>query len=242
MKMLAVPLRWVLRNRSGPGVPRFIVDRQARSARNCLEVSSQAHQRVIGIAWPRVDRQHIFHGGYERPLAYRGMTQQLPAMGLENGFFSARPIVESLARSTICSSTTFFSNKPPAQGPARASLGRSGTSQRNQFGFFLAVKNPCNRRLYVARCLRLNHNLEAFFHQLLPDPVNHRCAGLQRLDNPVVTPAFTGFRHIGLQQYPRLQQPSALRLCLCVSGLELLAFLTAQPHNILLYRKVPSQP
>src|SRR5882762_6990563 len=65
-----------------------------------------------------------------------------------------------------------------------------------------------------------------------------RCAGLQRLDNPVVTPAFTGFRYIGLQQYPRLQQPLRCALAFAYQGFELLAFLTAQPHNILLYRKV----
>src|SRR5580704_12707850 len=81
-------------------------------------------------------------------------------------------------------------------------------------------------------------SLKAFFHQLLPDPVNHRCAGLQRLDNPVVTPAFTGFRHIGLQQYPRLQQPLRCTLAFAYQRFELLTFLTAQPHNILLYRNV----
>src|SRR6267378_2119175 len=66
------------------------------------------------------------------------------------------------------------------QGPARASLGRFGTSQRNQFGFLLAVKNPRNRR--CRPLFATQHSLEAFFHQLLADPVNHRCAGLQRLD------------------------------------------------------------
>jgi hypothetical protein len=44
----------------------------------------------------------------------------------------------------------------------------------------------------------------------LPPPpgksVNHGCTGLQGLDDPAVTSAFTGFRDIGLQQYPRLQQ------------------------------------
>jgi hypothetical protein len=36
-------------------------------------------------------------------------------MALENGFFSVLPIVESLARSTIFSSTTFFSNSRRVQ-------------------------------------------------------------------------------------------------------------------------------
>src|SRR5258708_31840507 len=36
---------------------------------------------------------------------------------------------------------------------------------------------------------------------------NHGNAGVQSLDDPAVTPAPTGFRDIGLQQYSRLQQP-----------------------------------
>jgi hypothetical protein len=59
-----------------------------------------------------------------------------------------------------------------------------------------------------------------------------------RLDNPVVTPAFTGFRHIGLQQYPRLQQPMGRALALSYQRFKLLPFLNAQPHNIPLYRNL----
>src|SRR5450432_2036156 len=95
-----------------------------------------------------------------------------------------------------------------------------------------SVQPPC-RPLLAAQ-----HSLEAFFHQLLPDPVNHRCAGLQRLDNPIVTPAFTGFRHIGLQQYPRFQQSLRRTLAFAYQRFEFLTFLTAQPHNILLYRNL----
>jgi hypothetical protein len=122
------------------------------------------------------------------------------------------------------------------QGPARASLGRFGTSQRNQFGFFLAVKNPCNRR--CRPLLAAQHSLEAFFHQLLPDPVNHGCAGIQRLDDPVVAPAFTALRNISLQQYSRLQQPLRRALAFAYQRFKLLALLAAQPHNILLYRNL----
>src|SRR6267142_6695717 len=45
------------------------------------------------------------------------------------------------------------------QGPARASLGRLGTSQGNQFGFLLAVKNPGNPR--CRPLLAAQHGLEA---------------------------------------------------------------------------------
>ncbi len=86
--------------------------------------------------------------------------------------------------------------------------------------------------------LAAQHSLEAFFHQLLPDPVNHGCGGLQRLDDPVVTPAFTGFGNVSLQQYPRLQQALRCALALSYQRFKLFAFLAAQPHNILLYRNL----
>src|ERR1700692_1325038 len=108
MKILAVPLR------AGRASP-LHRDRQARRGKELLGGLVQAHQRVIGIAWPRVDRQHIFHGGYERAIGLRRDAPDLLAVGVENVFFSARPIVESLARSTICSSTTFFSNSRKVQ-------------------------------------------------------------------------------------------------------------------------------
>src|SRR5260221_58139 len=46
-------------------------DRQARLGKELLGGLVQAHQRGIGIAWPCVDRQHIFHGGYERAIGLR---------------------------------------------------------------------------------------------------------------------------------------------------------------------------
>src|SRR5882757_1993485 len=48
------------------------------------------------------------------------------------------------------------------QGPARASLGRLGTSQGNQFGFLLAVENPRYRRCRA--WLAAQHRLEALLH------------------------------------------------------------------------------
>jgi hypothetical protein len=57
-------------------------------------------------------------------------------MGLKDVFLSVRPIVLSLARSTMFSSTTLFSNNRNVQ---RAALGGLGTSQSDQLGFLLAV-------------------------------------------------------------------------------------------------------
>src|SRR6202158_1937807 len=121
-------------------------DRQARLGKELLGGLVQAHQRVIGIAGPRVDRQH------ERAVGLRRDDPALLAMGLENVFFSARPIVESLARSTICSSTTFYSNSRKVQR-ARPLGGLEQASAIN-----LASFSPSKIRATagVARCLRLN--------------------------------------------------------------------------------------
>src|SRR5258705_2500524 len=127
-------------------------DRQARLGKELFGGLVQAHQRVIGMAWPRVDRQHIFHGGYERAIGLRRDDPALLAMGLENVFFSARPIVESLARSTICSSTTFFSNS--RKGQRARPLGGFEQARAINLGSFYPPKMRATAG--VARCLRLN--------------------------------------------------------------------------------------
>src|SRR5216110_2548150 len=65
--------------------------------------------------WPRVDGEHIFHRGYEGGIGLRRDDPALPAMRLETVFLSVRPIVESLARSTMPSSTILFSNNRNVQ-------------------------------------------------------------------------------------------------------------------------------
>src|SRR5258708_4788323 len=102
--------------------------------------------------WPRVDGQHVFHRRYERAVGLRRDDPALSAMGLENVFFRTRPIVLSLARSTMLSSTTFFSNSRKVQR-ARP-LG--GLEQAQAIS--LASFSPSKIRAIagVARCLRLN--------------------------------------------------------------------------------------
>src|SRR5437667_12768025 len=119
------------------------------------------------------------------------------------------------------------------QGPARPAFGRLGTSQGDQFGFLLAIENPRNRRR--RSLLAAQHRLEAFLHQLLAHPVNHRWARLQSLDDPAVAPTFTGARNIGLQQYPRLQEPLCRAPSFPDQRLTLLPFIRTQPHHISLY-------
>src|SRR4029077_18275722 len=154
------------------------------------------HKRVIGIAWPRVDSQHVPHGGYERAIGLRRDDPALSAMGLENVFLSALPIVESLARSTMWSSTTFFSNSRRVQ---RAHpLG--GLEQARAISLASFSPSKIRATAGVARCLRFNTASKPSSASCL----DHGNAGVQSLDNPAVAPAFTGFRTGSLQQYPGL--------------------------------------
>src|SRR5664279_3495980 len=92
---------------------------------------------------------------------------------------------------------------------------------------------PCK-----AEDARSLHIGQALFHQLLAHPVNHGHAGFESLDDPAVTPPFTSFRDIGLQQYPRLQQLLRWALSFPNQRFQSFAFLAAQPHNIFLYRNL----
>jgi hypothetical protein len=79
-----------------------------------------------------------------------GDDTALPAMGFETVFLSVRPIVESLARATIPSSTTLFSKSRKVQAHP---LG--GWEQAS--AIYLASFSPSKMRgtAGVARCLRL---------------------------------------------------------------------------------------
>ena len=123
-------------------------------------------------------------------------------MRLERVFFSVRPIVELLARATIPSSTTLFSNSRKVQR-ARP-LG--GLEQARAISLASFSPSKIRATAGVARLLAAQHSLKALFHQLLAHPVKHRWTGIQSRDDPTVTPSFAGIRHIGLQQYARLQR------------------------------------
>ena len=81
----------------------------------------QANQRNIGIARPRVYGQHVFHGRHECAVGLRRNDPLLFQIRLENVFLRVRPIVLSLARSTMFSSTTLFSNNRNVQRAPRQS-------------------------------------------------------------------------------------------------------------------------
>jgi len=76
--------------------------------RGCRE---SMNQRALGIARSVIDLQHVFHAGDKGRAGVGRNDPLLLQMRLENVFFRVRPMVLSLARSTICSSTTFSSSR-----------------------------------------------------------------------------------------------------------------------------------
>src|ERR1700730_9062890 len=90
---------------------RFGGDRRARLDDQLLRGFVEAHQGTLGIVRPVIDLQHIFHAGDKGRAGVGRNHPLLPQMRFDTVFFSVRPIVLSLARSTMCSSTTFSSSK-----------------------------------------------------------------------------------------------------------------------------------
>src|SRR5882724_36116 len=131
---------------------RFHRDRHARFGNQLLGCLVQANQRAMGIAWPHINGQHVFHRRYERAVGLGRDDPLLPAMGLENVFLSVRPIVLSLARSTMLSSTTLFSNRRKVQ--RTRPLG--GLEQAKAISLASFSPSKIKGTAGVARCLRLN--------------------------------------------------------------------------------------
>jgi len=114
-------------------------------------------------------------------LASGGITHCCLRCGLRMFFFSVLPIVLSLARSTMCSSTTFSragagSNGRNPPGP--------GEGERDQFCFCCAVENP--RPGGIGIVFAPQHRLEPLLDHLAPGPLDSGDAGVQRRGNPAV--------------------------------------------------------
>src|SRR5207249_10780562 len=127
-------------------------DWHARVGNQLLRGLVQTKQWAIRLAWPRVNGQHVFHGRYERTVGLRGDNPLLTAMRLGSVFLSAGPIVLSLARSTMPSSTTFVSNSRKVQR-ARP-LG--GLEQAKAISLASFSPSKIRATAGIARGLRLN--------------------------------------------------------------------------------------
>jgi hypothetical protein len=70
----------------------------------------QTHQGALWIWWLVINLEHIFHIRHERRICLRRSDKLPVQVRRENVFFSVRPIVLSLTRSTIFNSTTLSSS------------------------------------------------------------------------------------------------------------------------------------
>src|SRR5271165_3748325 len=112
---------WFLNEKSGfpSRTPAFCS--VSRGQRRIGEKEYRAPSVTPGVALrvrtqgPHVNSQHILHRRYEGAIRLGRNDPALFAVRLDNVFFSTRPIVLSLARSTILSSTTSSSNSRKLQ-------------------------------------------------------------------------------------------------------------------------------
>src|SRR3954452_9250270 len=135
---------------------RFGGDRRARLDDQLLGGFVEAHERALWIVRSLIDFQDVFHGGDKRRVGIGRNHPSLLAMRFENVFFNVRPIVLSLARSTMCSSTTFSSSrrrlhlaKPSGAGERVsainfASAAPSKIRGRAELGLYLRVNTASN--------------------------------------------------------------------------------------------------
>src|ERR1700729_1605435 len=140
------------------GLSWLCLDRNARFAGQLLRSLVHADHRILWIVRPLINLQHILHVGYERRVGIRRDDPLFLQVRLERVFLSVRPIVVSLARSTMFSSTTASSTncnvhrlRPPAFAWGRL-LG--GGAQARAISF--ASEAPSNMRglAEAGECLR----------------------------------------------------------------------------------------
>src|SRR5208282_2444618 len=110
-------------------------DRRARLDDELLRRFIEAYERALGIVRPLVDFQNVFHVGDKGRAGLGRDHPLLLEMGLENVYLSVRPIVLSLALSTICNSTTFSSKRrrvhlarPAGAGPQAKAISFASTA------------------------------------------------------------------------------------------------------------------
>src|ERR1019366_8207144 len=180
----------------------------------------------------RVHLKHVLHGGDEGGVGIRRDHPLLLEMRLENVFFSVRPIVLSLARSTMFSSTTLSSSSRSVHF-ARP---RGGAEQAKAIS--LASFSPSKIRALaeVARCLRVS---------AASKPSSTNCWRVRHTVARLVSSAFTIWLSLHpspaldvsafLQQDTRLHQKLRGALAGADQFMQMPAFVAGQFHDVLFY-------
>src|SRR3979411_1444376 len=143
------------------GLSWFRRDRQARFGNELLGRLVDADQRTFRIIRPLINLHDVLPDGRQGSAGGGSNAPLLSHMRLESFFFSVRPIVLSLARLTIFSSTTASSRScnvqraPPARGLEQAnainlaSAAPSKMRRLAEFGEYLRIRaasNPSSTR------------------------------------------------------------------------------------------------
>jgi hypothetical protein len=152
-------------------------------------------------------------------------------MRLESVFFSVRPIVLSLARSTIFSSTTASSSSCKVQRARPA----GGLEQANAINLASAALSKMRRRAECGECLRSKaaSNPSSTSRWRVLATVSTLVSSAAAL---AVAPARATLRGVSFQQDAGLQQLLGRMFPAMDKGGELLSFLIAECHDVLLYR------
>src|SRR5580704_11694065 len=168
-------------------------DRRVRLDDKLLRGFVEAYQGPLGIARSVIDLQNIFHVGDKGRAGVGGNHPLLPQMRFEAVFLSVRLIVLSLARSTMCSSTTFSSSrrrlhraKPSGAGERvsainLASAAPSKIRGRADLGLYLRVNTASNPsstswRLVRSTVAMLVSSAAAIAMSLQPSPASDTSA------------------------------------------------------------------
>src|SRR5438105_15773548 len=133
------------------GLSWFRRDRHARFGNELLGRLVDADQGTFRIMRPLINVQDVLHGGHEGGAGVRWNDPLLSQMRLESVFFSVRPIVLSLARLTIFSSTTASSSSCNVQRARPA----GGLEQANAINLASAAPSKMRRLAEFGECLRI---------------------------------------------------------------------------------------
>src|SRR5712691_3381957 len=128
------------------GLSWFRRDQHARFGNELLGRLVDADQGTFRIIRPLINVQDVLHGGHEGGAGVRWNDPLLSQMRLESVFFSVRPIVLSLARSTTASSSSCNVQRArPAGGLERA----------NAITLASAAPSKMRRLAECGECLRI---------------------------------------------------------------------------------------
>src|ERR1700691_2901353 len=170
-------------------LPRLGRDRLARLDDQLFRSFVQTNEGAIEITRLLVGFQHVFHRRDKGRVGV-GWNHPLPiAMGLESVFFKVRPIVLSLAFSTMFNSTTFSSSnrrlqraKPSGAGEqtraiSLASVAPSKIRGRAEFGLYLRTSvaskpSSTNCRRALPTVLTLASHAAAISPSVQPSPAS----------------------------------------------------------------------